>query len=470
MPSAFTHFIRNTTVRVVCAALFLVGMLLFFQKVPTALRWPVRLLLGAASLWLLWTTVRALTRNQFTVKKVLFILMVVCFYYVCLALVCHVFITIMSQRDDRLTTRGMTSLSEGCRRGIAAMIDDKNFNQFSPTIGWVPRPGHHSESYTVNAQGIRGSREYVVPAPEPAKRVLCMGDSFTFGIAVDDDECYPAHAERLRPGTEWINLGVPGGCLVQSFQRYQRDASKFGGKRVVVGFMTNDAQRTVNAFRPFLNADSGCPFTKPFAKFSDGKFSIEPNPYDSLEDFRTLLAHESTELSKLRQLDYLTWSGMKGPDNPVARTALYLWESFRVDRNLDGIFSSMAPSRMIDRLVPVDPYGSSIWQTSSPGFKAICAMFETYRQTIIADQREPLFVIIPGPLDINNHVKGFPCQYTTLIDYFQAHGFPFIDFLPVLLSKHKSDLSEDALFVRNHYRGHINKELAAEIIHAARIP
>ena len=37
-----------------------------------------------------------------------------------------------------------------------------------------------------------------------------LGDSFTFGEDVGDDETYSHHLEQLLPGTEVINLGVHG--------------------------------------------------------------------------------------------------------------------------------------------------------------------------------------------------------------------------------------------------------------------
>ena len=58
---------------------------------------------------------------------------------------------------------------------------------------------------STNAKGFRG------PPLEPQKtsyRVLCLGDSVTFGWGVAEDESYPA---RLRKslGLEVINAGVP---------------------------------------------------------------------------------------------------------------------------------------------------------------------------------------------------------------------------------------------------------------------
>ncbi len=62
-----------------------------------------------------------------------------------------------------------------------------------------------------NSAGFRGTREY---APAPAAgvvRVAAVGDSITFGYGVADDETYPhLLGERLGPGFEVLNAGVPG--------------------------------------------------------------------------------------------------------------------------------------------------------------------------------------------------------------------------------------------------------------------
>ncbi|MBX7207668.1 MAG: hypothetical protein K1X78_05135 [Verrucomicrobiaceae bacterium] len=456
------------TILVVAVSMFVLGCILFFQYTPNALRWPLRVLWLAAVGWLVIAAVRAVRATRFTGRKTAFILVLGGFYYLVLSLVCHVFIKLMSQRDDRLTTRGMSKLDAECRRGIQAAIDDNQFNKFSAEVGWVPRPGYTTPSYTVNAQGLRGTREYPRQPAAPDRRILCMGDSFTFGIAVKDDGTYPAQAEQLLPGTEWLNFGIPGGCLVQAYQRYMHEARDYGGKRVVVGFMTNDAQRTVNIFRPFVNADSGCPLTKPFAKYDNGKFTIEPNPYHSLDDFKRLLADDRLELVKLQKLDYLTWSRQGGgPAGPISRTLLYVWDALRVDRSTDLLFDARLPlSSAVKSIIPPDPYGRDIWSPSSPGFKAICMMFDRFHEQIVADGREPLFVIIPGPMDVSDFTRQNPRQYLSLAAHFKSKGYAFVDFLDPLVSKHKADLSEDALFVRNHYQPPVNKELAAEIIKA----
>lgn len=444
----------------------------FLVDLPNSLRWPARMIWLTITLGLSWWFVQVLRHTDFTRKKLLFIAVLGLLYWLLLTLVCQGFIKIVSGRDDRLSPRGMTTLPAPCREGIEALIAGDKFPLFDRDIGWVPRPGYTQPNglYGINSQGVRGKgREYAIPVPDVAKRVLCVGDSFTFGVAVKDEDCYPAQAEKLQPGTEWINLGIPGGCLAQACQRYVRDAPVFGGRRVVIGFMSNDAQRTVNAFRPLLNIDSGCPFTKPFAKLTNGTLSIEMNPFTSIDDYRHLLANETAGLARLTQLDYLTWSaqGRRLSAGPISRTLLYGWETCGLDRGFHAMLDSRIPgATWFKSLIPSDPYGRSIWDKDSPGFKTIVALFAYFHQKVVADGRTPLFVLMPGPSDVQDLRHRFPCQYASLATELSERKLPFIDFLPVIARRHKHELTTDALFTGNHYRPEMNKELASEIIKA----
>ena len=66
--------------------------------------------------------------------------------------------------------------------------------------------------YRTNSHGLRDRDR---PAKPPGtKRVLVMGDSFTWGYAVAEEEAYPQVAERLlkargRPDIEIINGAIP---------------------------------------------------------------------------------------------------------------------------------------------------------------------------------------------------------------------------------------------------------------------
>lgn len=477
---------RDRTVPVVMAVLFCLGAVLFFQHLPLGLRSPVRLLCLGAVLWLIFMAVQTVRTWTFNWKKLAFSLILACLFYAALHLVCLVFIRLMAPRDDRIATRVITSLAEEHRMGIKAMLAGVSYEMYDREIGWVPRPGHKQDDVRISQQGLRSPREYAIPPPDPEKRILCLGDSFTFGNGVSDTETYPYQAEQIRPGTEWINLGISGTCLAQSLLHYRKSGRKFGGRYVVIGFMTDDAKRTVNCFRPFVNPYN--PFTKPFAKYSNGKFSIEPNPYQDPSDYRRLLSNEGPEIERLLKIDYLTWSKQAVTRDPVLRTAQYIHESMNLDRNIDSLLNRRRPKPPVQREMAddpygsltwdpsegswklsdsaVDPYGQAIWKPGSLGFIALTRVFDLYYNEIIADGRVPLIVIIPGPLDVMNYRRRIPKLYESLMDHLKAKRYRYFDFLDPLVAMHKDNLAIKALFFQRHFPGSINRELAGEIIKA----
>ena len=99
--------------------------------------------------------------------------------------------------------------------------------------------------YRTNAHGLRDRDR---PAKQPGtKRVLVIGDSYTWGYAVAEEEAYPQVAERLlaergRPDVEVVNGGIPDynsrqerQLLAQLMPIYQPDA-------VFLAYVVNDAE------------------------------------------------------------------------------------------------------------------------------------------------------------------------------------------------------------------------------------
>ncbi|MCP3916429.1 MAG: SGNH/GDSL hydrolase family protein [bacterium] len=99
----------------------------------------------------------------------------------------------------------------------------------------------------LNGLGLRG--------PEPAgtlepgaKRIVCLGDSFTFGWAVGDEETFPAYlrariAAELGPGSaEVLNFGTPGHNTENELAVYEKLVRPLEPDVVVLGFYLNDLE------------------------------------------------------------------------------------------------------------------------------------------------------------------------------------------------------------------------------------
>ncbi len=472
MKGLVSRQLHSTTVRVCAALVFVAAVVVGFPDLPGALRWPARVLVMGALIFLAATFARALLRARWSVKGVAFCSVLLAFMFAATHLLCHMFMRVMGTRDDRMALRGELTLTPECRQQIEKLIAGGDHDGgFHPVIGWVPRAGAKVPGITVNSQGIRATREYALTPPDRDKRVLCMGDSFTFGDGVGDAETYPSHAEQMSPGWEWLNFGIGGACLTQAYLHYIENARKFDGKHVIIGFMTNDAQRTVNCYRPFVNRTSGMAMVKPFAFIDDhGQFGIKPNLFSSLDDYRRLLGNETGELRALLRQDYLTWGRVRGQlflESPITRTFSYACAQLKVPLKLEALMDNKLPVRAWFRsLAAWDLYGAEFWAEESKGFRALCGMFDLFHSTVVKDGRTPLIVIIPGPHDVEDFKKGRARQYASLSRFLNQRGYRILDFLDPLLAAHRDDLSEEALFVIRHYKSHVNRELAQEIIKA----
>jgi hypothetical protein len=98
------------------------------------------------------------------------------------------------------------------------------FTRFDELLGYVPRegfsasinaPGWHGDKLTIRKDGFRSNGSE--PSPLPAD-VLVVGDSFTFGEQVSDNETWPACLER-KLGRGVDNGGVSGYGTAQALRR-----------------------------------------------------------------------------------------------------------------------------------------------------------------------------------------------------------------------------------------------------------
>jgi hypothetical protein len=106
---------------------------------------------------------------------------------------------------------------------------DRNLWVYNPTKGWFHAPGAHGQStlggpdrgeITINSLGLRGPE--VGPKQEGVRRVLVFGDSFVFGIGVDEPHLLTTQlAHMLGPSAEVVNLGVSGYSTDQELILFQ---------------------------------------------------------------------------------------------------------------------------------------------------------------------------------------------------------------------------------------------------------
>ena len=115
-------------------------------------------------------------------------------------------------------------------------------------LGWVMRPNQHAFTIAwpvvTNGLGLRSPEIAAVKRPGTI-RVLCLGDSNTFGIGVAQEENYAARLQALLRGqgraeAEVINAGVGGYDTLQEVDLMERLTPTMKPDVAVIGFFIND--------------------------------------------------------------------------------------------------------------------------------------------------------------------------------------------------------------------------------------
>jgi hypothetical protein len=156
------------------------------------------------------------------------------------------------------------------------------FDQFHERWGWSSRPllrdqrVFGDEVLNTNSAGFRGTREFAFEKAPGTLRIAVLGDSFTFGDEVSDDEAYPAQLQALLPGAEIINMGVHGYGHDQMLLLFEDEGVRYRPDLVVLGFVAADMYRNLLAFRDYA---------KPSFVLVDDALTLSGVPIPSPERF-----------------------------------------------------------------------------------------------------------------------------------------------------------------------------------------
>src|SRR5580765_4556800 len=118
--------------------------------------------------------------------------------------------------------------------------------RFIPTVPEEFR-ANHTWDVRINSDGYRGEELSVARGPSTV-RIACVGDSWTFGMPVGQEQTYPSrvaawlHQERPDLRYEVQNFGVLGYSSFQGLQLLKTRVLDFHPDIVVIGFGMNDSE------------------------------------------------------------------------------------------------------------------------------------------------------------------------------------------------------------------------------------
>lgn len=119
---------------------------------------------------------------------------------------------------------------------------------FAAADVYAPGVGLHT-----NSRGFRGASDVADSLPAGGRRLVCSGDSFTFGQGVRDPETWCSLLGES--GFESVNMGQIGYGIDQAYLWYMRDARNLQHTVQVLAFVTDDFGR--------MSADRFLGYAKP---------------------------------------------------------------------------------------------------------------------------------------------------------------------------------------------------------------
>ncbi len=152
-----------------------------------------------------------------------------------------------------------------------AAIEQKylEFRRYDPVRGWANRPGARgveqmletTYSVRINSHGLRGP-EHDYRKPAGMRRVAVLGDSFTWGVGVEEPDLFVSLLEQRLPATEGLNFGVVGYGPVQHVLLTDKVLSVSPDVVVVAFCLGNDFAdnvqwRRYGFYKPFARLDHG---------------------------------------------------------------------------------------------------------------------------------------------------------------------------------------------------------------------
>ncbi len=205
---------------------------------------------------------------------------------------------------------------------------ERNFWAYDPVLGWAHQPGQRgrfshrdfSVSVSINSYGLR-DREYPLERVPGNRRMLVLGDSFTWGFGVEQDEAFSEILERRHPDWEIINAGVSGYGTDQQLLWLERRGIAFQPDVVLLAFHEGDVKDN--------NLQSRYGYRKSGFVLEDDRLSLVGVPveqasarerFDRFLFYNTWLFHRLNILSKTLRIALAERRDEKDPEPPAGRS------------------------------------------------------------------------------------------------------------------------------------------------------
>jgi len=260
--------------------------------------------------------------------------------------------------------------------------------------------------FEINKAGFRQDAD-VSPDRRPrSRRILLVGDSFTFGQGVATGERFGEKLSAALPNVEVVNMGLSGTGTDQQFLLYRRDGVKYEPDLVLLCYMTENIRRNATAAR--LQPD-GRMVPKPKFELRDGELVLTnvPVPRES---------RESGDNERAWQRRYST-----GLPIPFKQQLDQYSAAYRLVRSRLGGIARAASGK---RLEPFAEYDDA-----RPEWQLTAAIIREFAKTAAANRSTFVLVIVP-PQECVYEPQVGDRPHEMLRSFAKSEGIAVIDLLP----------------------------------------
>jgi len=153
----------------------------------------------------------------------------------------------------------------------------RHHTAYDAEIGWVGLPNLNLKDMygpgadvRTNGQGFRNAKDFAPKRDRAARRIVCSGDSVTFGQYVGNEHAFCNLLAELDPKLEPINMGQVGYGVDQAYLWYRRDSEGLEVDVHVLSFITHDFLR--------MQYDEFIGFPRPLMILQDGELVVANAP------------------------------------------------------------------------------------------------------------------------------------------------------------------------------------------------
>lgn len=169
-----------------------------------------------------------------------------------------------------LLCEGLSSTIFVAREAVTGRpLAERLHTEYDELLGWINTPSLYIEDMygpgiyvRTNSQSFRNNYDLSARVPDDKVRLICSGDSFTFGYGVDNDHTWCQLLASLDNRLETVNMGQGGYGIDQAYLWYKRDGTELEHEVHIFTFITDDFNR--------MQSDTFLGYGKPVLELEEG--------------------------------------------------------------------------------------------------------------------------------------------------------------------------------------------------------